>query len=428
MHHNRAIVRTLFGALVVLFAIWSLVVSPVSAAPFSQDVEPTQGPSQTAQEVTPNNLSIGDDTCLECHGQPGLTMELENGEVLDLFVPPQEHAGSVHGEMGYACVQCHTTVGDYPHPKFSALDQRDVTLQLNAVCQRCHPGEYELTQDSAHAAAFNAGNREAAVCSDCHTAHDVRRLTDPDTGELTPDARLWIPQTCARCHSAIYNKYLDSVHGSTLIDTENTDVPTCIDCHGVHNIEDPTTAGFRLNSPQICANCHTDPEIMDKYGVSTEVLNTYVADFHGTSVVLFEPETPDAEINKPVCFDCHGVHDIAWADDPIKGLHVRQNLMARCQVCHPDATENFPDAWLSHYIPSPDKNALVYYVNLFYKILIPVVIGGMAVLVSMDAGRTLLNRYRSRKEKEQVELAADVKQPLPGQSKSAADESEVEHE
>jgi hypothetical protein len=166
---------------------------------------------------------------------------------------------------------------------------------------------------------------------------------------------------------------------------------------------------------------------MDKYGVSSDVLNSYVADFHGTTVVLFEPETPDAEINKPVCFDCHGVHDIAWADDPIKGLHARQNLMARCQVCHPDATENFPDAWLSHYIPSPDKNALVYYVNLFYKILIPGVIGGMAVLVSMDAGRTLLNRYRSRKEKEYVELAADVKQTPPGQSKSTADESEIDH-
>ena len=427
MHHNRAIMRTVLGALAALFAIWSLVVSAVSAAPYSQDLDPTQEPSKTAQGEAPINLSIGDDTCLECHGQPGLTMELDNGEVLDIFVPAQEHADSVHGEMGYACVQCHTTVGDYPHPKFSALDQRDVTLQLNAVCQRCHPAQYELTQDSAHAAAFNAGNREAAVCSDCHTAHDVRRLTDPDTGELTPDARLWIPQTCARCHSAIYNKYHDSVHGSALIDTENTDVPTCIDCHGVHNIEDPTTAAFRLKSPQICANCHSDPEIMDKYGVSTDVLNSYVADFHGTTVVLFEPETPDAEINKPVCFDCHGVHDIAWADDPIKGLQARQNLMARCQVCHPDATENFPDAWLSHYIPSPDKNALVYYVNLFYKILIPGVIGGMAVLVSMDAGRTLLNRYRSRKEKEQVEHEAEVKQPPSGQSKSTADESEIDH-
>ncbi len=290
MHHSRAIVRTLLGGLAALFAIWSLVVSAVSAAPYSQDLDPTQEPSKTAQGEAPINLSIGDDTCLECHGQPRLTMELDNGEVLDIFVPAQEHADSVHGEMGYACVQCHTTVGDYPHPKFSALDQRDVTLQLNAVCQRCHPAQYELTQDSAHAAAFNAGNREAAVCSDCHTAHDVRRLTDPDTGELTPDARLWIPQTCARCHSAIYNKYHDSVHGSALIDTENTDVPTCIDCHGVHNIEDPTTAAFRLKSPQICANCHSDPEIMDKYGVSTDVLNSYVADFHGTTVVLFEPE------------------------------------------------------------------------------------------------------------------------------------------
>ncbi|GAG57352.1 unnamed protein product, partial [marine sediment metagenome] len=76
MHHSRAIVRTLLGGLAALFAIWSLVVSAVSAAPYSQDLDPTQEPSKTAQGEAPINLSIGDDTCLECHGQPSLTMEL----------------------------------------------------------------------------------------------------------------------------------------------------------------------------------------------------------------------------------------------------------------------------------------------------------------------------------------------------------------
>jgi hypothetical protein len=115
-------------------------------------------------------------------------------------------------------------------------------------------------------------------------------------------------------------------------------------------------------------------------------------------VTLFEKMTPDAETNKPVCYDCHGIHDIMRADDPEKGLQVRENLLARCQVCHPDASTNFSTAWLSHYIPSPDKHPIVYYVNLFYKFFIPTVLGGMALLVVLDinkaAGRWIWRRSR----------------------------------
>jgi hypothetical protein len=366
-----------------------------------QETQPTPQPGETLGGEQDPNLSISDEVCLECHGQPGSTMELANGELVELYVPAEAHINSVHGELGYACVQCHTDVGEYPHPEFVADDQRDLTLKLNSTCQRCHQSQYELAKDSVHAVALEEGNREAAVCTDCHTAHEVRRLIDPETGEILPEARTWIPQTCARCHSEIYDKYQESVHGSALIGEGNPEVPTCIDCHGVHNIEDPTTAQFRLNSPQMCADCHTDPEIMDKYGISTDVLDTYVADFHGTSIVLFEQNTPDADINKPVCFDCHGVHDIARADDPQKGLQVKQNILGRCRLCHPDADENFPDSWMSHYIPSPDKNPLVYYVDLFYKIIIPVIVGGMGVLVVMDASRMVLNRRRLRKATEE---------------------------
>jgi hypothetical protein len=328
----------------------------------------------------------GNDACLACHGQPGMVFTFENGEQISLSVDREAFEASVHGEEGFACVLCHTDIGDYPHPPLTATTRRDFNVQLYQACRPCHQVEYERTLDSVHQRARDAGMAEAAICTDCHGAHDIQRVTDPESGAVLWEAHARVASMCARCHSAIYDKYRASVHGSALIGEGNPDVPTCVNCHGVHNIEDPTTAAFRLGSPLICAGCHTDPARMAPYGLSTDVLNTYVADFHGTTVTLFERLTPDAETNKPVCYDCHGVHDIQSVRDPEQGLRVRENLLARCQRCHPDATANFPDAWLSHYIPSPDRAPLVYTVNLFYKILIPGVLGGMALLVALDLG------------------------------------------
>ena len=134
---------------------------------------------------------------------------------------------------------------------------------------------------------------------------------------------------------------------------------------------------------------------MDKYGISTNVLSTYVADFHGTTVTLFEKLSPDQQTNKPVCYDCHGVHNISKVDDPKNGLELKQNMLIACQKCHPDATINFPDSWLSHYIPSPDKYPLVYYVNLFYLILIPGVLAGMALIIATDIYRRIRTGRKS---------------------------------
>jgi hypothetical protein len=73
---------------------------------------------------------------------------------------------------------------------------------------------------------------------------------------------------------------------------------------------------------------------------------------------------------------------------------------------------------MSHYIPSPQNYALVYYVNLFYKFFIPLTLGGMALLVVMDAGRMLINRSRQRRKSAGIAKKAD------GANSS---DSEVEH-
>ena len=135
---------------------------------------------------------------------------------------------------------------------------------------------------------------------------------------------------------------------------------------------------------------------MAKYGISTHVFDTYISDFHGTTVELFEKIAPDQETNKPVCIDCHGVHDMRKVDDPESHV-IKENLLATCQKCHPDATTNFPTAWLGHYEPSAENAPLIFFVNLFYKIIIPVTIGGMLVFIASDVGHKIFKRVEKRK-------------------------------
>jgi nitrate/TMAO reductase-like tetraheme cytochrome c subunit len=342
-------------------------------------------PVAASQASLPSaRIASDDSTCLGCHSKPGFTKHLANGEVMLLTIDAQHFSETVHSSQGLSCTDCHLDISGFPHPQFAARSLREASMLLYTVCQKCHTEQYNQTLDSIHQKQLAGGNYNAAICTDCHNPHIQARITDPTTGQLLPDARLHIPQTCARCHSAIYDAYKSSVHGAALNDYQNQEVPTCISCHGVHNIQDPRTDIFRTNSPLLCSGCHTNPDIMDKYNISTEVLNTYVSDFHGTTITLFEETNADQPSNKPVCFDCHGVHDIKRADDPDYGIAMKENLLKKCQTCHPDAKANFPSAWMSHYIPSPTEYPLVYYINLFYKFLIPTVLGGMAIYVLTD--------------------------------------------
>jgi Cytochrome c552 len=371
----------------LILVIAAILATPVDAANSPQPV------TQTLAQDKPSN-----DYCLSCHGLSSLRKTLPSGETLSLYVDPNLFNHGIHNQQNIACVDCHKNISTFPHPDFTANTIRDVSLQLYGVCQNCHADQSNQTLNSVHQKALAGGNKNAAVCTDCHNPHQQTRLTDPQTGKLSEDARLQVPQTCARCHSAIYDTYKNSVHGNALIQFGNRDVPTCTDCHGVHDIQDPTSAQFRNDSPLLCAKCHTDPLIMDKYGISTQVLNTYVSDFHGTTVTLFEQISPNTPTNKPVCTDCHGVHDISKVDNPQTGIAIKANLLAKCQRCHPNVTTaNFTDAWMSHYEASPTHFPLVYYVNLFYKIFIPAVIGGMLIFVISDFTRRRIEARKGTK-------------------------------
>jgi hypothetical protein len=332
--------------------------------------------------------------CLDCHGQAGGSVSFKDGSAKDVTIDSHAWEGSVHGQAGIGCSDCHAEHTEYPHPPLGAGSARDYTLANYTTCETCHEEQFKRQLDGVHLKLIAAGNKNAAVCSDCHNPHAQKKITGDD-GQLLPEGRVGIPATCARCHQEIQGQYRESVHGQALVDG-NPDVPTCIDCHGVHDIPDPRTTEFRLASPRMCADCHTDAKKMAKYGLTTQVLRTYVADFHGSTVTLFQRRHPEQVTNKPVCYDCHGVHDIASKKDPKKSLQVKSNLLATCRKCHPEATTNFPDAWLSHYVPTRERAPAVFWANLAYQLLIPGVVGGMALFVASDIVRRRLDRRRGR--------------------------------
>jgi hypothetical protein len=232
---------------------------------------------------------------------------------------------------------------------------------------------------------INVGRLDAPTCIDCHGGHTVS-----SPGE----ERLPVVKKCRKCHQNIYKVYSASVHGEALINDENRDVPTCIDCHSSHSIKDPLMAEFHNYIPDLCSNCHSNAAVMGKYGLSPDVVNTYLSDFHGLTLSLYQEEAREREwSDKPmaVCTDCHGTHDIMSMSGADLNM-IKKNLLKRCRTCHHDATENFPEAWLSHHEPSLKFSAGVFLVEKFYGIMLPLMIVGLLFHVLLQIWRYLVNR------------------------------------
>ncbi len=333
---------------------------------------PPSAPSPKADEI---------EMCLSCHGDPQMSVTLPSGETRGLSVDREAFARSVHGDK-LGCVDCHTGMTEIPHPPRPFKTRRDFTIAYYEACKRCHFATYSRTLDSVHQAAVARGDVTAPVCVDCHGAHDI---TPPDR------PRTRISETCARCHEGVSRTYAKSVHGRALTANDNADVPTCTDCHRSHDVAGPNAPGWRLRSPELCGSCHASESMMKKYGISTNVMQTYVADFHGMTASLQKKSGVEGGALVALCIDCHGVHDIMKADE--KGSAVMQaNLLRTCQRCHPGATQNFSSAWLSHYEPTFDRAPMIYAVRIGYLVLIPFMIGGLVLQILLHLWRVVVNR------------------------------------
>jgi cytochrome b subunit of formate dehydrogenase/nitrate/TMAO reductase-like tetraheme cytochrome c subunit len=161
-----------------------------------------------------------------------------------------------------------------------------------------------------------------AMCTDCHTPHHVLPSDDPESS-VHPDN---IPQTCARCHNGIFEKFQKSIHSPEISDSDKP-LPDCHDCHSSHTIRRTGEEGFKLSMMEQCGNCHED------------VSEAYFETFHGKVSKL--GYTVAAK-----CYDCHGSHDILPTYMPESKLS-RDNIVATCAQCHPGSHRRFT-GYLTH--------------------------------------------------------------------------------
>ena len=312
----------------------------------------------------------GDDNaaCLECHSDASMTFDLEGGESLPLFVDGAVFQKSVHGEA-VSCTDCHEgKTADHATGSLPVKTRHELARADSKACTGCH----EAPAEGIHHAVIARGDDRAPACSECHGAHDV----------LSPDAfRTHVPGKCGSCHEKEAKAYAKSVHGSAV--DSNDDVPVCTDCHRVHKNADTSPGALSLRTPIICGRCHTDEKRMKKYGISTRVVATYLADFHGMATTLQRGTDAGKGVRLAAgCTDCHGVHDIQKTDDP-RSRVIAANLQRTCQTCHAGAPKNFPQAWLSHWEPSPRKAPAVWAVRQFYRLMIPFMVGGLVLQISL---------------------------------------------
>src|SRR5581483_5921296 len=255
-------------------------------------------------------------------------------------------------------------------------------INIPGTCGSCHGQQFAMAKDglsvqmvasyqqSVHGHAVANGSEKAAVCTDCHGAHDILDAKD----SKSPIFKFNVPLTCGKCHQQISAEFQQSIHG-TAVAQGNWQAPVCTDCHGIHSIKshtDPSSPVSAQNLAQVtCGRCHEGVRLSQEFGIQGRRATTYLASYHG----LASRGGSQIVAN---CASCHGTHSIFSSSAPRSTIHP-SNLAKTCGQCHPGVTEKFTAAKVHVDAPlSADIGSkAVRWIRSFYLGMIFAVIGGM---------------------------------------------------
>jgi hypothetical protein len=261
-------------------------------------------------------------SCLDCHSA------LPD----PLGVSQEKFSHDIHAQKGLTCASCHggDPTSDDPDKAMSRkagwkgkIDHR----QVPQLCGSCHSDpayirqfnpslrtdQLSQYQTSVHGKRLAAGDTKVAVCTDCHSVHDLRAPSDP-ASTVHP---LNVANTCARCHADSsymssykiptnqFAEYSKSVHHDALVVRGDLSAPTCTTCHGNHGATPPGVDKVH----NVCSNCHTfQAQMYEK--------SSHKAAFEAASL--------------PGCVVCHSNHGIHHPTDAMLGT----GPDAVCMRCH----------------------------------------------------------------------------------------------
>jgi cytochrome b subunit of formate dehydrogenase len=242
---------------------------------------------------------------------------------------------------------------------------------------------------STHAKSAKAGEH-AATCSSCHGSHDIRPPNDP--GSRIAAGR--IVKTCGACHAVEAAKFGESAHGLAAARGVRA-APTCVECHGEHDIRGPGEAGSRVaraSRSGACVECHQSSRVIGR-GVRADRVGTFLSSFHGMAGRSGDVKVAD-------CASCHGWHDVQHSSFSTSRTNPA-NLTRTCGQCHPGAGTRWAGGVKIHQGLSDAGGGSdpASWAALFYRIVIPLTAIGMILHNLLDLWRKM-RRPRARRRRE----------------------------
>jgi len=333
-------------------------------------------------------------TCVDCHRGHAVQAPADPIALLDSCgvcheQEARQHSRSLHGRAAIkgdpvapSCTTCHGHHRILPKTDF---ESPTAVMNVPLLCGRCHHEgtEVSLTHDisqdrilenyslSIHGEGlFQRGLTVTAVCTSCHTAHNILDHNHPESSINANN----VAATCTQCHARIEEVHVKVIEGR-LWEEEPHKIPSCVECHQPHKIRrrpvnlseavsaacmkchsDPTLSmekdgetislyvdgeayGLGAHARIQCAQCHTEvtpsrrgracamiENPVDCGICHAEVVNLYETSAHGS---LAKEGDPDA----PTCLDCHEKHYTEDHRIPTAKTFSR-NIPELCGECH----------------------------------------------------------------------------------------------
>jgi hypothetical protein len=255
-------------------------------------------------------------TCTQCHGE----IEMVHRKII---------SGELWEKRAHvlpACVDCHQ-----PHKIRNLFYPQGMA---DADCMRCHDDQHLKASNGRSMfvrADEAATSRHAKVaCSQCHSDVNASRVRPCETITHKVD--------CTACHAEVGQQYQRSTHGQ-LIARQDANAPDCKECHGTHHVlgrQDPKSATFPTNVPDLCGRCHREGrKAAVRYtGSQHQIVQHYQESIHGKGL-LKSGLTVTA-----TCANCHTAHRELPASNPESTVNPK-NVPKTCGQCHHGIQEQF---------------------------------------------------------------------------------------
>lgn len=270
------------------------------------------------------SLGYGQTTnsCVDCHSalpEP-------------LGVSVEKFSQDIHLQKGLSCVSCHGGDANNEDPdkamsRKAGWKGKITRKQIPQLCGSCHSDPAYIRQfnpslrtdqlaqyhTSVHGKRLAAGDTKVAVCTDCHSVHDIKPPTDPAATVYPVN----VAKTCSRCHADAnymkgypiptdqFAKYNTSVHHDALAVRGDLTAPTCSTCHGNHGAAPPGVDKVQ----NVCSTCHVFQAQMYEKSTHNKAFQ---------------------EASLPGCVVCHSNHGITHPTDAKLGAGPE----GVCMQCH----------------------------------------------------------------------------------------------